>query len=70
MEFVCFFVYLESCIWSEAISRCFEVCADLTKSATESPAIIRKAFGEGSLNRARAFDWHARFRADRDRRDR
>jgi hypothetical protein len=48
--------YLESCIWPDAISRwmwqrmCIKVCANLGRSATETPAMIRQAFGEESMS--------------------
>jgi hypothetical protein len=40
-------------------------CANLGKSAMETLAMIRKVFGEESMSRTWAFEWHAQFRADR-----
>jgi hypothetical protein len=66
----------ESCIWPYAISRWIrqliwtKCCADLGKSATETLAMIRQAFGEESMSHTWLFEWHARFVEDRKRRDR
>jgi hypothetical protein len=37
-------------------------CANLGKSATETLATIRQAFGEEGMGRTWVFEWHARFR--------
>jgi hypothetical protein len=44
---------------------CIKFCANLGKSATETLAMIRQAFGEESKSRTRVFEWYARFKADR-----
>jgi hypothetical protein len=45
-------------------------CANLGKNATDTLAMIREAFGEGSMTRTWVFEWHAQFRTDSKRRDR
>jgi hypothetical protein len=68
--------YLESCLWPDAISRWIRqrnsvtFCANLGKSATETLALIRQAFGEERMRRTWVFEWDARCRAGRKRRDR
>jgi hypothetical protein len=42
----------------------------LGKSATDTLAMIRQAFGEESMSHARMFEWHAGLWVDRKRRDR
>jgi hypothetical protein len=34
------------------------------KGATDTLAMIRQAFGEERISHTRAFEWHARFRAN------
>jgi hypothetical protein len=64
--------YLEPCIWPFAISRWIQQrnsiksCANLGKSATETPAMIRQVIGEGSMNRG----WKVQTHRDQKRRDR
>jgi hypothetical protein len=78
-ELTCWFFtssYMRSCIWPDAISwlirqtNSVRFCANLGKSETESLAVITQAFGEESMSRTQVFKLHARFRADRKRRDR
>jgi hypothetical protein len=40
-------------------------CVKLGKSATESPEMLREAFGEHSFSRTEVFGWHSRFKAGR-----
>jgi hypothetical protein len=44
---------------------CIRFCANLRKSATETMAMIRQAFGEESMSHTLVFEWHAQFRASR-----
>jgi hypothetical protein len=34
----------------------------LGKSATETPEMLREAFGENSLSQTAVFEWHSRFK--------
>jgi hypothetical protein len=63
--------YLQ-CIWPDAVSRCIrhrnsiKLCASIGKSATETLAMIRQAFGEEGMSRTRNVQTHR----DREKRDR
>jgi hypothetical protein len=37
----------------------------LSKSSTETPVMLREAFGEYSLSQTVVFEWHSRFKAGR-----
>jgi hypothetical protein len=56
--------FLRPFIWPDAISRCIQqrdcnkVCATLGKSATETLAMIRQAFGEEIMSRTRKVQNH------------
>ena len=45
-----------------AIKFCFK----LGKNATETYRMIQTAFGRSCMNRASVFDWHKRFKEDRE----
>ena len=45
-----------------AITFCFK----LGKNATETPGMLHTAFGASCLNRASVFEWHKRFKEDRE----
>jgi hypothetical protein len=49
---------------------CIKFCSNLGKIAMETLAKIRQAIEEESMSSTLVFEWHARFRADRKRRDR
>jgi hypothetical protein len=63
--------YLESSIWLDAILRWIQkrnsikFCANPRKSVIDTLEMIRQAFREEIISRARMFEWHARFRASR-----
>jgi hypothetical protein len=42
---------------------CIKFCVKLGKSATKTLEILCEAFGEHSLSRTVAFEWHLRFKA-------
>jgi hypothetical protein len=44
---------------------CIKFCVKLGKSATDTLDVLREAFGEHSLSRTAAFEWHSRFKAGR-----
>jgi hypothetical protein len=44
---------------------CIKFCVKLGKSAIETLEMLRKAFGEHSLSRTAASEWHSRLKADR-----
>ena len=47
--------------------RCaIKFCVKLEKSATETIAMLEKAYGEDSLSRAEVFRWHKAFREGRE----
>jgi hypothetical protein len=50
---------------SDSVHQIFFV--NLGKSVTETLAMIIQALGEESMSLTWAFEWHARFRADRER---
>jgi hypothetical protein len=70
------FIYLESCIWPDAISRwtrqrnSIKYWANLGISVADSLAIIRQAFREEGMSHTRGIELYARFRAHLRRRDR
>jgi hypothetical protein len=37
---------------------CIKFCVKLGKSASETPEMLREAFGEHSLSRTAVFEWH------------
>lgn len=41
---------------------CIKFCVKLGKSATETLDMLRQAFGDQALSRARCFQWHSRFK--------
>ena len=45
-----------------AIKSCFK----LGKNATETYAMLQTAFGASCMNRASVFEWHKRFKEDRE----
>ena len=45
-----------------AIKFCFK----LGKNATETYGMLQTAFGESCMNRASVFEWHKRFKEDRE----
>jgi hypothetical protein len=61
-------VLLGSCIWPDTISRLvrqkkpIKLYANIGKSATETPEMIRQVFGEESMSRTRVFERQAPFR--------
>jgi hypothetical protein len=61
--------YLESCIWPDTVSQWIRqrnsitFCSNLGKSAVETLAMIRQAFGEESMSRTRRDRWRAKSRA-------
>jgi hypothetical protein len=44
---------------------CIKFCVKLSKSTTETPEMLREAFGEYSLSRTAVSEWHSRFKAGR-----
>jgi hypothetical protein len=42
-------------------SVCNKFCTKLGKSATETPEMLREAFGEHSLSRIAVSEWHSLF---------
>jgi hypothetical protein len=42
---------------------CIQFCVKLSKSATETLAMLHEAFGEHSLRRTAVFEWHLCFKA-------
>jgi hypothetical protein len=42
---------------------CIKFCVKFGKSATETLEMLRKAFGEHSLNLTAVFQWHSHFKA-------
>lgn len=45
---------------------CIKFCCKLDKSASETYRMIKEAFGEEALSRARIFEWYKRFKKGRD----
>jgi hypothetical protein len=48
----------------DRIKEQHQILCEARKSATETLAMIRQAFGEESMSRKRVFEWHSQFRAD------
>jgi hypothetical protein len=42
---------------------CTKFCMKLSKSATETPEMFRRVFGEHSLSWTAVSEWHSRFKA-------
>jgi hypothetical protein len=42
---------------------CIKFCVKLGKSASETPEMLRDAFGEHSLSHTVVSEWHSRFKA-------
>ena len=43
-----------------------KLCFKLGKNATETYGMLQTAFGASYMNRASVFEWHKRFRKDRE----
>ncbi|XP_045149088.1 protein GVQW3 isoform X2 [Echinops telfairi] len=41
-------------------------CVKLHKSASETHHLLKEAYGDGAMSRARVFDWHKRFKEGRE----
>jgi len=41
---------------------CIIFCANVGKSATETPKMIQQGFGDQSFSRTQVFQWHTRFK--------
>ena len=43
-----------------------KLCFKLGKNATETYGMLQNAFGSSCMNRASVFEWHKRFKEDRE----
>ncbi|XP_036620520.1 protein GVQW3-like [Trichosurus vulpecula] len=43
-----------------------KLCVKLNKSASETLEMLKEAYGDEVMSRARVFDWHKRFKEGRD----
>jgi hypothetical protein len=50
------------CGMSEEQHMCIKFCVKLGRNGVETFEMLRTAFGEQCLSRARIFEWHKRFK--------
>jgi hypothetical protein len=59
-------VFPSCCRFQSGTKQRFKFCVKLKKTATETFEMLKNAYGEECLSRTSVFEWHKRFKEERE----